>query len=53
MKRQEIKSYFDNHPDVNELHFTSDNFAFFTENDADNNARGLKDQKITTVARVS
>jgi hypothetical protein len=51
MKSQELKSYFENHPNCKEFHFTSDGIAFFGANEATNHASNLADDKVTTVTR--
>jgi hypothetical protein len=51
MKSQEIKSYFENHPDTEQLHFTSDGLAFFGENEAINHSEKLADNKVSTISR--
>jgi hypothetical protein len=45
------KQYFDSHTAVNKLYFTSDNLAFFDEQNALNHAVHLEDQSITTMSR--
>lgn len=45
------KIYFDNHAAVNRLYFTSDNLAFFDEQNALNHASNLEDQTITSINR--
>jgi len=44
---ENIQSYFDNHPNVDEFHFTSDGFAFFREHDA----RNLDNDEVLTITR--
>ena len=46
-----IKSYFDNHPQVDVFYFTSDGLAFFKENDAYNHSRKLGDYQVTEITR--
>ena len=46
-----IQSYFDNHPNVDVFHFTSDGFAFFREHDARNHASHLDNDEVLTVTR--
>ena len=53
MKGNEIKSYFINHPTVEEFYFTSDGQCFFNENDAWNHSSNLKDRKITSINRIT
>jgi hypothetical protein len=45
------KQYFDNHDAVNKLYFTSDNLAFFDEQNAINHAKNLDDETITAKTR--
>jgi len=45
------RSHFDNHVRADKLYFTSDNLAFFEEQNALNHAKGLQDRKITTMTR--
>ena len=49
MKR--AKSYFDNHDKVDKLYFTSDNLAFFDEQNAINHANSLDDITVTEMTR--
>ena len=46
------KQYFDNHNAVNKLYFTSDNLAFFDEQNALNHAKNLDDDTITSMTRA-
>lgn len=48
---EHAKQYFDNHTSVEQLFFTSDNLAFFDEQNAINHAKKLKDKGITTRTR--
>jgi hypothetical protein len=45
------KEYFDNHKQVERLYFTSDNLAFFDEQNAMNHAKQLKDKKVNALTR--
>jgi hypothetical protein len=45
------KQYFDNHAQAQQLYFTSDNLAFFDEQNAINHAKQLKDKTVTALAR--
>lgn len=45
------KKIFGDYPDINELYFTSDGMAFFSENDAKNHAATLKDGEVKTIKR--
>jgi hypothetical protein len=45
------KEYFDNHKQAERLYFTSDNLAFFDEQNAINHAKQLKDKNVTTLTR--
>ena len=45
------KQYFDNHDAVEKLYFTSDNLAFFDEQNALNHAKSLDDEIVTTMTR--
>jgi len=45
------KQYFDNHSSVDKLYFTSDNLAFFDEQNAINHARNLEDDSVTELSR--
>ena len=45
------KQYFDNHDKVEKLYFTSDNLAFFDEQNAINHSRQLEDKTITAMTR--
>lgn len=49
-------SYFENYPNENEIHFTADEQAFFSKNDAENHGKSLREKesdevKVTTVTR--
>jgi hypothetical protein len=48
---KQAKQYFDNHSSVDLLYFTSDDLAFFDEQNATNHARQLTDETITTLTR--
>ena len=45
------KKYFDNHDTVDKLYFTSDNLAFFDEQNAINHAGSLDDASVTEMTR--
>ncbi|MDR1370934.1 MAG: hypothetical protein LBJ72_12555 [Dysgonamonadaceae bacterium] len=45
------KDLFKSHPGANELHFTSDGYAFFKKNDAQNHSRSLKEKEIETIKK--
>lgn len=45
------KQYFENHEQAQQLYFTSDNLAFFDEQNAINHAKQLKDKTITALTR--
>jgi hypothetical protein len=45
------KQYFDNHKQAERLYFTSDNLAFFDEQNAINHAKQLKDKTVTALTR--
>ena len=45
------KEYFDNHNTVDKLYFTSDNLAFFDEQNAINHSKRLDDRTVTTKTR--
>ena len=45
------KQYFENHNAINKLYFTSDQLAFFDEQNAINHAKNLDDQTITAKTR--
>jgi hypothetical protein len=45
------KQYFDNHGTVDMLYFTSDQLAFFDEQNAINHAKQLDDKTITSMLR--
>jgi hypothetical protein len=45
------QQYFNNHEAVNKLYFTSDNLAFFDEQNAKNHARNLDDDTISVMTR--
>jgi hypothetical protein len=45
------KQYFDNHTTVEKLYFTSDNLAFFDEQNAINHAVKLDDATVTAMTR--
>ena len=45
------KQYFENHETVDMLYFTSDNLAFFDEQNALNHARKLDDDTVTYMTR--
>ena len=45
------KQYFENHETVDMLYFTSDNLAFFDEQNALNHARKLDDDPVTYMTR--
>jgi len=47
-----IRSYFDNYPDVDTFYFTADGYAFFTEQNACNHAKNLHIDEIRTVTRL-
>lgn len=46
------KAYFDNHPKTNELHFTTDGFAFFEKHHAHSHANHLQDKTVATHTRA-
>lgn len=48
---KQAKQYFDNHETVSKLYFTSDNLAFFDEQNALNHAAQLDDQTVTSMSR--
>jgi hypothetical protein len=48
---QTEKQYFDNHETVERLFFTSDQLAFFDEQNAINHSKSLDDPTITTKTR--
>ena len=48
---KDAKQYFDNHDAVEKLYFTSDNLAFFDEQNAINHAKSLDDETVTTMTR--
>ena len=45
------KQYFENHEQVDKLYFTSDNLAFFDEQNAVNHASKLPDDTVTSLTR--
>ena len=45
------KQYFDNHSTVNVLYFTSDNLAFFEEQNAQDHATHLDDDTVISMTR--
>ena len=45
------KQYFENHETVDMLYFTSDNLAYFDEQNALNHARKLDDDTVTYMTR--
>jgi hypothetical protein len=47
----QAKQYFDNHTTVEQLYFTSDNLAFFDEQNAINHAGQLDDPTVTAMTR--
>ena len=47
----QAKQYFDNHSAIGQLYFTSDNLAFFDEQNAVNHAKKLNDTTVTTMTR--
>jgi hypothetical protein len=51
LSMKHAKQYFENHGTVNKLYFTSDNLAFFDEQNAINHASHLDDQTITSKTR--
>ena len=46
------QQYFDNHETVDKLYFTSDNLAFFDEQNAINHAKELDDEGVTEMTRA-
>jgi hypothetical protein len=48
---EHAKQYFHQHNSVERLYFTSDNLAFFDEQNALNHARHLEDGTITSMTR--
>jgi hypothetical protein len=46
------KQYFENHSSVSKLYFTSDQLAFFDEQNAINHAKNLDDQTIVSKTRT-
>jgi hypothetical protein len=49
---QQPNQYFEQQEDVNKLWFTSDNLAFFEEQNAINHAKRLKDKTIIPKTRA-
>ena len=46
------KSYFDNHPDAAEFHFTSDGLPFHEKHAAEAHSHGLIDKSVITINRT-
>ena len=51
MRNAEIKSYFENHPSVLVLFFTTDCQAFFGEDEAYLNTKNLDDRRVMAITR--
>ncbi|MES2701863.1 MAG: hypothetical protein V4649_04445 [Bacteroidota bacterium] len=45
------KQYFETHDTLDQLYFTSDNLAFFDQQNAKNHAKQLRDKTVTALTR--
>lgn len=48
---ENIRSYFEHHPTVDEFHFTEDGYAFFLYDDAYNHAQSIDSETVETIHR--